>query len=333
MISFGWWVLINVREIRNKHIRLAAGYAQRSAEEMLGEARTAGHKFGIFLRGFEAEVATTRYYGPNLEIGSREAEIYARHIEALLVEMLDENVPLVALADPRDPEPMPGVYRFDCVPGNWEQFLSELLPDAFPIVMHLTSFTQGIKAELNLIGSSPYSSKTVIIVSRSLAIRNSRQGEDLLRRYYEFRHIVFEQLDETWSREREMEFHARLRESFQALERNSQGTHIILRKKKGDFTVVTPNRLQSMINFMKGPALTVSFLMIPVMIIKFLSKGFEWLDIIQFIPMWAISIVVLSALKGLTYILGFAQSSGDNELFPTFSRMVKWAKKHSATPK
>src|SRR4051794_20627744 len=35
IISFGWWVLVNIREVRDRHVRLAAGYAQKSAEEAL----------------------------------------------------------------------------------------------------------------------------------------------------------------------------------------------------------------------------------------------------------------------------------------------------------
>jgi hypothetical protein len=337
IISFGWWAIVNIREIRNTHVRLAVGYAQSSAEEMLAKARNDGHKFGLFLRGFEAEIASTTYYGPNPEIGSREAEIYARHVEALLIEMLNEEVTLLALADPRDPEPMAGVYRFERIPENWQQFICELLPDAFPIVMHLTSFTPGIKVELDLISSSPYSSKAVIIVSRSLAIRNSLDGETVLKFLSGFSHIVFEQIDKDWSQEQEMEFHARLQESLKALERDSQGTQIIMRKRKGDFTVVTPNRLHSMINFMKGPALVVFILITMPMVIGLSIKGFNidklWLHIGNIIVVWLVGIIVLSALKGLTYILGFAQSSGDNESFPTFSMIMKWAKKHSATPK
>jgi hypothetical protein len=337
IISFGWWLLVNIREIRNKHFRLGLGYSQSSAEEILAKARNDGHKFGLFLRGFEAEVASTTYYGPNPEIGSREAEIYARHVEALLVEMLNEDVSLVALADPRDPEPMAGVYRFESIPENWQERICELLPDAFPIVMYLTSFTQGIKIELDLISSSPYSSKAVIVVSRSFAIRNSLDGETVLKFLPGFSHIVFEQIDKDWSQEREMEFHARLQESLQALERDAQDTQIIMRKRKGDFTVITPNRLHLIINFMKGPALVISILMSLPLVVGFLIKGFDivklWLYIGNLIVVWLAGAIVLSVLKGLTYILGFAQGSGENESFPTFSRMMKWAKEHSATPK
>lgn len=311
IIGFGWWMLDKIREIRNKHLRLASGYAQSSAEEMLAKARSTRHKFGLFLRGFEAEVASTKYKGPNPEIDSREAEIYARYVEALLVEILNEDVPLIALADPKNPEPLAGVYRFESVPKKWEQFICELLPDAFPIVMHLTSFTPGIMIELDLISSPLYSSKAVIVVSRSLTIRNSPNGDMLFKFLSRFGHIVFEQIDEGWSREHEREFHSRLQESLQALERDSQDQQIIMRKGAGKFTVVTPSRLYSIINFMKGPALGVSILMTLMMVIMLLSPGRDvdsiWARIGKFIMLWPIGVIVLSALKGLTYILGFAE--------------------------
>lgn len=337
IVSFGWWVLVNVREITNRHTKLAAGYAQESAEEALAKARSEGHHFGLFLRGFEWETVSTTYYGPNPEIGSREAAIYAPEVETLLLEMLNRDVPLVALANPQDLEPMPGVYRFESIPENWEQFVNELLTDAFPIVMHLTSLTTGIRIELSLISLPAYSSKTVIIVSRYLAIRNSSDGEALLKLLFGFNHIVFEQIDEDWSRAREIEFHARLRQTLQALKSDSQAEPYIVSKEVENFTVNTQTRLQRILNFMKGPALGASLLLTPMMLVMLLIGDFDidnsLLLIGRIFVMLLIFILALSALKGLTYLLGFAQVSGENERFPTFNRMLKWVKKHSVTPK
>jgi hypothetical protein len=331
VISFGWWVLVNIREIRSRHVRLAAGYAQIPAEEALANVRSAGHPFGLFLRGFEWEAASTIYYGPNPEIGSREAEIYARYVEALLVEMLNEDVPLVALADPKDPEPMAGVYRFEGVPDNWEQFIGELLPDAFPIVMYLTSFTSGIRTELRLISPPLYSSKTVIVVGRSLAIKNSPDGEEVLKFLEGFSHIVFEQIDKDWSREQEMEFHSRLQETLQVLESCSLAKLDIVRKGGGNFTVNTPTRLQGVINFMKGPTLGASFILTIMLFIQWLIGDLKVNNSLSLIGRlfltWLVFILGLSVAKGLTYILGFAQASGGHKHFPTFSRMLKWIKK------
>lgn len=337
MVKFGWWTLINIRSNRNKHLRIAAGYVQSSTEEMLSQAKSAGHQFGLFLRGFEAEAVSTTYYGPNPEVDSREAKIYARHVEALMVEMLSDEVPLVALADPRDPEPMAGVYRFESVPEKWEQFICGLLPEAFPIVMHLTSFTPGVVIELNLIGSPPYASKTVLVVSRSFAIRNSPDGEKLLRLLSDFKHIVFEQLDEDWSRDHEIEFHSRLHASLHVLEGESQGKRAILREGVKRFTVVTPDRLRTALNYIKGPALSLFILMFLLVIITLIIKGpgregFLGVAGRSFVC-WLVMVIVLSTLKWLTFVLGLAPGVGDSKQFPTFSKLMNWMKKYAVTPK
>ncbi len=336
-VSFGWWVLVNIRDIKNKHVRLAAGYAQPSAEEILAQLQATEPRFGLFLRGFEAEAASITYAGPNPETDSSAADLHARHIEALLIEMLDANLPLVALADPRDPEPLAGVYRFERVPEAWTQFIGELLPAAFPVVLHLTSFTPGIMIELDMIRPARYAAKTVIIVGRNLAVSDSPDGKLLLKLLSGRGHVVFEQIAQGWSRQHETDFHARLHDSLLALQHAAQTQQPIVRKQPTRFTVVTPSQLRRVLKFMQGPALGTTIIYTLALLVMLLTKGHVdknvWTLAGRLCVGWAIMVVALSVLKGLTYVLGFPQKLGDNQQYPTFSRVLRWVKRYSVTPR
>lgn len=339
LVPYVWWLLHNLREIRNKHLRLAAGYAQRSAEEILA-GRSGKDPFGLFLRGFDFEAQSTSYSGPNPEVGSREAQIYGRPVEALLLEMLSEDVPLIALADPRDAEPLPGVSRFETVPTKWVEFIYELLPDAFPIILYLTSLSAGIKREINILESSGHSRKAIVIVSRSCAAKNSPIGKLVVSMLSGFDHIVFEQMDKTWSRKHEVQFHSRLQECLRVLEHESQSKQLLRRKKAGNFKALTPTWPKISFDFLKGPALSAYLLMAAMIILHaifvLLIGGWDapfLIGSITFIVTWPTLFIALAVIKGITYILGFAPGPGDNPNFPGFSRLFKRVKKYSQTLK
>jgi hypothetical protein len=87
---------------------------------------------------------------------------------------------------------------------------------------------------------------------------------------------------------------------------------------------------------MKGPTLSASFVLTPMFLIALLAGGHDVNKSLTLIERFALALPVgvlaLGALKGLTYLLGFARVLGEQERFPTFSRMLKWVKKHSVTP-
>ncbi len=342
LVPFSLWMVGNVRDIRNTHLRLATGYAQRSAEEIL-DARGDGGSFGLFLRGFDFEAQSRTYSGLNPELGSEEAQIYARPVEALLVEMLDEEVRLVALPDPRDPEPLPGIFRFENVPTNWVEFINELLPDAFPIIVHLTSLTPGIKLEISILKSSGHSKKVLVIVGRNLVAESGLADEQHLEALAGFNHIVFEQRHEVWSREEEIQFHYRLGECLRALERENQDKHPLIRAAMANIKALTPTSGASLLRFLKGSALSAYILSVSLItlyfIISLLVGGWPTLSLnlllhigVSTIQAWPVFFIVLTVTKAMAYVLGYTTGPGDNPNFTGFGRIVRQVKKYSRTP-
>lgn len=335
MLSFAWWMLASVREIRSNHLRLAAGYAQKSAEEILA-TRSSNESFGLFLRGFDFEAQSTTYSGPNIEVGSKEAQVYGRPIEALLVEMLDSNVPLIALADPRNLEPLPGVSRFESVPTNWVEFIHELLPNALPVIVYLTALTPGIKLEINILESLGYSKKSIVIISRNLAVKNSPGGEQLLSILSAFDHIIFEQTDKAWSRTQEVAFHSSLQKCLQLLEHDCEGMQFI-RKPAATFRSYTPTWPYKLFHFLTGPAFNASVLIAALIIFEMIlgvlvpgSDAHSPRRIMSLVAIWPELFIAIAVMKGITYVL-FAHGPGDHKHFPGFSRIVKQIKNHSRT--
>lgn len=343
LVPFSLWMISNVRDIRNAHLRLASGYAQRSAEEIL-YARGDGGSFGLFLRGFDFEAQSRTYSGLNPELGSEEAQIYARPVEALLVEMLSEEVPLVALPDPREPEPLPGIFRFENVLTNWVEFINGLLPDAFPIIVHLTSLTPGIKLEISILKSSGHSKKVLVIVSRNLVTESGLADEQHLEALDGFNHIVFEQRHEIWSREEEIQFHSRLRECLRALERENQDKPPLIRAPAANIRAITPTLGASLLHFLKGTALSAYILSVSMITLYFiisllvrdglpLSLNLFLSIVTSTIWAWPVFFIVLTATKAIAYVLGYTTAPGDNPNFKGFSGILRQVKKYGRTPK
>lgn len=284
------------------------------------EAR--GRGFALFLRGFEAERQSLNYTGGGVfdEVGSGEADLRARPFEALLVQVLNPEVPLVTLSDPRDPAPMAGAYRFERIPPDWKRFVCELLPDAFPIVLYLTFLTDGIKAELELIKFSGYSKenirgyppKTLIVVSRHLVDMNSPRVASIREHLVGCGHVVFEQHGLSWSREEERQFHDRLRRGFAVLQGNAPQQHPIRRADVVNFPLYTPSRFDMFLKFIKGPlagGAVFSFLLIIAVSLgedwtAFYSLGGIFFGFFFWLGITLVVAVVLCIIKGLLVTVG-----------------------------
>ena len=303
------------------HRRLAAGYAQPSAEEVLQRAREEGRHFVLFLRGFDMELKDVTYDGINVEVGSREAEIHARPIEALLVEMLNEDVPLIALTNPLVTGPLQGAYRFEAVPADWKQFLNELLPEASLIILHLTSLSKGILDEVELLKNPSYQRKTVVIVGRNIAFENTDAGKWFQRMLSKFDHIIFQQNSLVWSAEQERQFHSRLLTCLQEVLRNYQDGKSIVREDATNFTLTTLYWPGKLWDFMKGPMLGSLGLLALFFLAILINPGnsaiagvYDLFRLIVIIVLtWIVFSLVLACLKGIDIFI----------LEPVFSAVIR----------
>lgn len=296
------------------HRRLAAGYAQPSAEDVLEVIKDEGRHYALYLRRFESEHRNITYDGLNVEVGSREAEIYARPIESLLIEMLREEVPLIALSNPMVSGPMGGAYRFESVPTNWQQFVSELLPDASLVVLHLTSLSGGILDELELLKNPSCSAKTVIIVGRNLAHEGGSDGRWFQRMLYKFDRVIFQQRSSAWSPREEKQFHSRLLASLQEVEHANQNRRSITRPGAVNFTLTTSYWPTKLWDFMKGPILGSLCLLAPICLFIIIYSSMPagpgvhgFLSLTgMFVLMWIALAVLLGCLKGIDFIVDSA---------------------------
>jgi hypothetical protein len=329
VIMLCFWLAKHARAKGVVYRRRALGFAQPSAEEVFANVGRNSRKFALFLRGFDAEHQSLTYSGAGMvdEISFAEAELSARPFEAVLTKMLDKDMPLIALSNPEEAAPMSGAYRFEKIPTDWEQFLVELLPDAFPVFMYVTSWTAGLQRELWLIRNSSqeettvsnHREKTIIVISRRLATKNDPRGKNIRATLSEYPHVIFEQQGREWSRKHERLFYGRLRRRLRLLEENTQGGHIISNTNPANFPLSTPRRFNFLLAFFKGPALlSAAYVGLAVFIVTvaiFCSGDFRELISLQLVLrspvlllylalLWVSLTVVLSLVKGAPLLLG-----------------------------
>jgi hypothetical protein len=310
-----WWVITIIWRVRLRHLLSAEGYARPFAEEIVAKARNERGKFALFLRGFNLEAQSFRVpLGRNVEFGFGKPTLSGLPLEALLVQMLSENLPLIALPNPNDLRPMGEAHRFQSVPANWKHFVSNLLPDAFPVIMHLTtSFSLGVLEELELLKHPDCAKKTVIIVGRNVAVEESEDGKWVQRTLATFGYVVFQQTSAVWSRKHEIYFYHRLLECFQTVERNSQANQEIVRADREHNEhnpVALPSWWGELLSFIRGPAVgsigsvTVIYFFIDPPFLRS-SRYDPPMFVGKFLLMWLSLIILLSIAKGFLVILDY----------------------------
>ena len=188
LVAAAWSLVSWTRLNASYHMRLAAGYGQSTAEEILQDPLSRTDGFALLLRGFDVEHTSVTYTGVNVDAGAHEARLSARPIEALLVQLF--NIPLLTLVDPRAPNPLAGAHRFAHVPNNWVKLIRELAQSARIIVIHIASITPGIETELSLLRDTGSGHKTVVIVDRAFPAGGHSQLT--LAHLLGFRHVIFQ---------------------------------------------------------------------------------------------------------------------------------------------
>lgn len=299
--AFFWWLNSKCRSLMVLHLRSAAGYSQTSAEEVLLEKRP----YALFLRGFDEEGQMMR---PKFEaeIGSHEASVYARPVEALILEMLGKRVPLLALPDPRNPEPLPGAYRFKKVENDWIDLISKIAFDAKAIFLYLSSNSTGVSIELGLLQRMNLYRKTVLIVSRKMAVQNSAEGERIVKEYSIFKNIVFEQLmPGKWKKKDEIDFQQRLKNTLMTLATGVDSDGLLLvEDSRKHYTLTTKSLKERIIYFLQGPIFWATNLFIAFLLLQIYaalnSNEVETLieqNLLFIILFWPLGVLIFTILK------------------------------------
>jgi hypothetical protein len=304
------WALAGwVRSRAANHLRLAAGYEQPTAEEILSDPAKVTNGFVVFLRGFELERSHIKYEGVNTDFGRREAELRARPIEALLVEVL--AVPLVSLADPRTAELMAGAHRFSNPPEDWVALVEGLAQSARAIVMHFSSVTPGIATELALLRASSLNSKTVIIVDRGLGSLSNRSG--ISEAINGFEHVVFQGTLRPWSQSEERSFQKRLLRELAKFDKEDDKPLLT-----GNIpSLVTPTALSRALDFIRGPligsavcSLILLFVLLFYALASEKSIAAAATEALNILVWWPVALGILILAKGYFLAIKSAGASG-----------------------
>lgn len=185
----GWWAAGKVRLLRIRHLERASGYENPSAEEVRAACLAAGRPFAIFLRGFDVDRALVRRHGFLIDLGSYQASGGTRRVEMFVAKLIGEECPLLALPDPRDPGPIPGAYRFENVPENWEAFVKQLIYEASLVMVHASNLTPGLKRELELLAAGAVE-KTVVVIQAASRNERRKLGPELAKMLETFPRIA-----------------------------------------------------------------------------------------------------------------------------------------------
>lgn len=253
IFGLAWAIAAFMRARYAREKRKAEGYAQPFADEVLQDPDKAPQPFALFLRSFEMEKESNLYRGANEDAGAADATLEARSVENAIVAVL--NLPIVGLADPREPEPMPGVHRFSQVPEDWLSLIHRLVRDSKLIVMHLTSLTPGIVTEIEHVRTSGNAAKTLIVIGRGVRAVKAVAEDQLRDLISTFPNVVREQLGPTWSRAEERTFQTRLVAALTRIEHVSPGKSFI--QNRAELPLTIPHFAKRVMRFVLGPLITV----------------------------------------------------------------------------
>jgi hypothetical protein len=180
--------------------------------------------------------------------------------------------------------------------------------------LHLTSLSEGILEELELLKNPAYLRKTAIIVGRNLGSENSDDGKWFQRMLHQFDDVVFQQNSPVWSPQQERQFHSRLRACLQEILHNYRKEKSIVRVDATNFTLTTLYWPSKFWDYMKGPMLgSLSLLLVAILLFTLtpppdstpiISGVYDLFRLMGIIVLaWIALSLILACLKGIDFIL------------------------------
>jgi hypothetical protein len=132
--------------------------------------RSSGAAFALFLRGFQEEGRSfqTMLTPP---ISTKRPDRATRWIESEIVDQLDRHGnKTFCIANPSDTFLLPGAIRLRAKPDAWQSEVCSLAKESDVIVIYLSSASQGLQTELELLRRENLSHRTIVVASsRALA--------------------------------------------------------------------------------------------------------------------------------------------------------------------
>lgn len=163
-----------------------------SAESILQTCEETGQPYILYLRNFDVERHLSQIGPLEFGLGAKQAKLSTRRVENNILNCLNGAIPVLALPDPLDKVPMPGVYRFDNVSRDWVLFIERLIKGASFVIVYYSKITPGLMREFELLDQIGATNKTLVIIGEKLAVRYSKQGAQIYNSLSRFSGVLFE---------------------------------------------------------------------------------------------------------------------------------------------
>lgn len=141
--------------------------------KLLQRMRSSGTHFALFLRGFEEEGKSSQNLFA-LPITTRRPDRATRWIEAEIIDQLERRGKITfCIANPSDTFMLPGAVRFRASPERWQSEVFDLAKESETIVFYLSSASQGLQTELDLLQRENLQPRTIVVASRRMQAQHS----------------------------------------------------------------------------------------------------------------------------------------------------------------
>jgi cbb3-type cytochrome oxidase subunit 3 len=134
--------------------------------------RSSGARFALFLRGFQEEKRSfqTMFIVP---VSTKRPDRATRWIESEIVDQLDRRgKKTFCIANPSDTFLLPGAVRLAARPDAWQSEVRALAKESDVIVIYLSSASQGLQTELDLLQTEKLTDRTIVVASKRAQARH-----------------------------------------------------------------------------------------------------------------------------------------------------------------
>lgn len=140
--------------------------------------RSSGTPFALFLRGFQEEGRSfqTRFLIP---ISTKRPDRATRWLESEIVAQLNRRgMKTFCIAKPSDTFLLPGAIRLRARPDAWQSEVRALAKESQVIVIYLSSASQGLQIELELLRGEKLARRTILVASKKALAQHRVLSED-----------------------------------------------------------------------------------------------------------------------------------------------------------
>jgi uncharacterized RDD family membrane protein YckC len=172
---------------RNRYLRFLR--ALRARDQPHASLAT-GH-LAVYLRGFSRERKELRDRSFRFGFQKDKASMAGRVVEAALLTVFPDSQ-IIALADPGNMHPLPGIKRIVANGEGWLNELRQILPLAESIVLYYSGESAGLNQEIALLRELQLTDRTLFLVGKHVSSAEAVKAERLRRQWPDFEHLLFE---------------------------------------------------------------------------------------------------------------------------------------------